>query len=801
MNDDLLHFAVRFLAGRCDGAFRLDGAGYNKADTYFGHKLAELPAEKWTPRQRRYAWVMIRKYKKQLSLVGIEYEAIPVPSVVKGGEKQSDIRVLRLGEDSSIEFHFPFDPDLIRAVRMLPGRKYDPTRKVWSVPPKPQVLEPLMKLASEFDFEFEEGVSERLHYVDNLTPEPERFLSISKDSRWAELDFPYDIALIDRLRQTFPRAKFGQDGARKYWYTWLDEETAATILAFAQQEEFVFLPGAKEFIDGLMEQGKRKAELAVLNIEASRAKDAEFEVPGLGMNLYPFQKAGVKYVIHNAQGRCLLGDEMGLGKTPSALAVLQHLQAFPALIICPNSVKLNWGKEAARWLPHLVKNGWASVSIIDGNEKPIQITVDGRKLLFSTNDLSQPIIVINYDLLSRDLKGVEGRGRGKKVLLRDRALALSQVPFQAIIVDESQRVKSHKAQRTIVVQELAKDKKVRLLLSGTPIVNRPIELLSQLNVLGRLNDLGGFNKFTRRYCKAYMGPFGWDLTGAAHLDELNEKLRATCYVRRRKDEVLKELPPKRRVLVPVDITNRQKYEEVEADAISWYMQRAVEDEEFLASIEHLSLEDQKQARWRRMQDAAYRAQRAEHLTRINALKQVGAQGKLGAIIDWVTDFLENEEKLVLFADHIAIQKTIFQEFPDSAHIFGEDDAITRQANVDKFQTDPKCRLIICSLVAGGEGITLTAATNVVFTEFGWTPAGMEQAESRLHRIGQQGSVTAWWLVAENTIDEDITELIEKKRKVVEEATDGTIREQTMNESVVTEVIDRLIHKGKKEVPQ
>jgi len=150
--------------------------------------------------------------------------------------------------------------------------------------------------------------------------------------------------------------------------------------------------------------------------------------------------------------------------------------------------------------------------------------------------------------------------------------------------------------------------------------------------------------------------------------------------------------------------------------------------------------------------------------------------------------LENGEKLVVFASHIEIQKKIASWY-GSAHVFGEDDGQTRQSNVDRFQSDPECRIIVCSLQAGGLGITLTAASNVVFVEQGWTPSIMEQASDRCHRIGQTDSVTVWYLNAINTIDEEIAELIEKKRKIIDAAIDGQSVEAAT--SILNDLINKL----------
>jgi SNF2 family DNA or RNA helicase len=370
---------------------------------------------------------------------------------------------------------------------------------------------------------------------------------------------------------------------------------------------------------------------------------------------------------------------------------------------------------------------------------------------------------------------------------------LDRRDFKAIVLDEMHYVKNYKAKRTEAIKHLAKRRGIRLGLTGTPVLNRPQELISPLGILGRLDDMGGFWHFARHFCNAYKTSYGWDMSGAAHLEELNQRLRATCFVRRRKSEVLTELPAKQRAIVPVDITNRKEYEAAEADVISYCAGRAMKQEAFLKSLRGQPPEVQARMKREHYEDAAERAEQAEQLVRIEALKQVAAKGKAEAVQEWVESFLESGEKLVLFAHHRDFQRSLCALFPGCARLAGDDDSATRQANVDRFQTDPDCRLIVCSLVAGGVGITLTAASNVAFVEFGWNPAAHDQAEDRTHRIGQRDQVTAWYLAADRTIDTDILDLVEKKRAVVDAATDGQAGGR--DTGILNELVERLTQKG------
>lgn len=550
-------------------------------------------------------------------------------------------------------------------------------------------------------------------------------------TRTAVIKFPGSTPAKDELKRIFA-GSWRFSGSPAYeWHVALTGQTATNLVSFCRRHS---IAGTDE-LEIIAHRAATEREAAVT---ASRPATVDFHVDGLGGTLRPFQLAGVQYAVQHE--RTFIADQMGLGKTVEALATLQATNNYPAVIVCPASLKLNWKREAERWLPG------HSISVING----------GRA------DYSADLVIINYDVLSRHVK------------------ELMRQTFRALIADESHYAKERTSQRSKALKALAtgrlpgKDGRrtpeletapipVRLLLTGTPVLNRPAELIHQLDVLGRLNDLGGWNTFTNRYCDAKRTRFGLDLSGAAHLDELNERLRAHCMVRRLKADVLTELPAKARATVPVQITNRLAYDRAAEDVIEW-LRENVSDA------------------------AAAKATRAEQLVRIEALKNLAAEGKLTAVIEWVESFLESDQKLVLFAHHVDVQKTLLAKFPGASRLLGEDPTEIRQANVDRFQDDPTCRLIVCSLVAGGVGITLTAASNVAFVELGWNPGQMDQAEDRCHRIGQHDAVTAWYLLATGTIDEQIAALIDAKRSVVDAATDGG---NTSGEGILSALVDQL----------
>jgi superfamily II DNA or RNA helicase len=478
----------------------------------------------------------------------------------------------------------------------------------------------------------------------------------------------------------------------------------------------------RELLDELLDEHERAAAMVAL----SYAEDAQLDGLPLGGELHPFQRAGVRYAL--ARRRTFIADEQGLGKTVQALATLEADGAFPAAVICPASMKLTWERESRHWLPH------RSVAVLDGR----------NGLPWSEEAERAEIVVLNYDILDAHSEGLAERG------------------LRALVLDESHYVKNATAQRTkaalALVERLPGDA-LRLALTGTPILNRPDELVSQLRVLGRLGEFGSGARLRRRFRAA-----GSD-------DRLHWNLRARCYVRRTKAQVLPQLPAKRHDTVPVLLSNEQEYRLAERDVITW--------------LQSLPLD------LRTLDAKIAAALRAEQLVRLNNLRQLAATGKLPTALAWISDFLASGEPLVVFAEHIAIQRAVLERFPGAAHIMGADSTRERQRAVDAFQSEDGPQVIVCSMRAASQGITLTRASNVAFLELDWTPARHDQAEDRLHRIGQDSAVTAWYLLAPNTIDATMAELLERKRSLIGAITDGQVRdEERLVDAVVRELRGR-----------
>ena len=494
------------------------------------------------------------------------------------------------------------------------------------------------------------------------------------------------------------------------------------------------------------------------------------------------------------------------GKTIQAIGAAHVLNAFPLAIICPASLKYNWQREMKACLPD--KKVFVVNSRKWGAEEHTCLAKMGAKGAFQMNMFGTPppcrtcqfeeadVIIINYDILA---DGWDMQGQ-KSVKLTPAAEAIRKRKPLMQIADESMYIKSDKAQRTLAAHYLVEGTRYRIALTGTPVLNSPIDLVAQLKWLGRLEEFGGWWKFVNRYAGAVKRRFGWEFKRATHAQELNSRMRASFYVRRLKADVIKELPSKQRVVLDVDIDNRQEYEKAQRDLVGWVREKAHADRKYRESIADLDFEEQERLLHAYANDRAQKAKRAEAVVKLSALKQITAKGKLSAAKEWIDNFLETGNKLVVFATHKEILEKLQEMYPTAARIVAEDSAEVRDNNVQTFQGDPCCKLLIgaqgtsANNSPAGVGHTLTAASHCLCLELGWNNALHDQCEDRLHRIGQKDSVTAYRMLGVDTIDQELDELIENKRQMCQEVADG-LADEIVGEAVVNELLRRIEEKN------
>ena len=484
------------------------------------------------------------------------------------------------------------------------------------------------------------------------------------------------------------------------------------------------------------------------------------EMPG--GTLYDYQVAALERV-EALQGRALIADEMGLGKTPNALAWLYanpHLR--PALILCPATIKLQWARETARWL------GIPSDTI--------QV-MKGIK----ASTLTEDVVICNYDILSKRLSD------------------LHQHQFQAIILDESHYIKEAKTKRSKMAKLLCDQPCVQsvLALTGTPVLNRPKELWHQIYCVNP-SIWPSFYPFAMKFCDPQRVDTSWnketknrnqawDFNGASNLDVLDETLREKLMIRRQKCEVMDELPSLETVTVPFEV-NLTGYRKARKEVHKRLEEKRDELREQREHINRLDENARDEAIAGRAEVNSTKKLYGFLIQEITKLKKEAAMAKLGLAIDWVANFAE-AERLVVFTHHHDLTDALYAGLVDKginvpAPLDGRSSQPYRQRTVDAF-SHGDYEVLICGLKAMGMGVDglQHGASHLAFLEFGWSPADHAQAAARLHRQGQEKPVTAYYLLAADTLDEKIADLLDCK---------GTVTSAVLGEMDTAGIMESII---------
>lgn len=426
---------------------------------------------------------------------------------------------------------------------------------------------------------------------------------------------------------------------------------------------------------------------------------------------YPYQREGILFGLEKR--RLIIGDEPGLGKTLQSIGIADCANAYPCLVICPASLKINWQREFEKFTDK-------KALVLDNSTRttwPYLLQMGMYQ-----------IAIVNYESLRKyfvwDIKA-NGSFR-----LKDVVFCPEINRFRSVIIDESHRVKDPGAQQTIFTKGITTGKPYIVLLSGTPVVNRPHDLVAQLSIMERLKEFGGRGKF--------LADFG---EKDSDLSELSRLLYEKCMIRREKKTVLTDLPDKTRVDLYVDISNREEYEVAEND-----LRRYLEEYTECTDVE------------------IRRKMRMKALVKFMTLRSLSAIGKVKQAVDFIKTHLANDRPLVVFCSYHDIVDALKKQFSKAVTITGRESLVEKQAAVDSFQAGHS-KLAICSIKAAGVGLTLTASSSVAFVEFPWTYADCCQCEDRCHRIGQKENVTCYYLLGERTIDHKLYQIIHDKKSI------------------------------------
>jgi SWI/SNF-related matrix-associated actin-dependent regulator 1 of chromatin subfamily A len=533
-------------------------------------------------------------------------------------------------------------------------------------------------------------------------------------------------------------AGFRWDRTRKQWFT-EEADKAERLVKYADDETKTIIAAASAAIRSALDD--------------SAAADSDLDIPvNPGMSYLGYQRAGINYAAQRPN--TLIGDEMGLGKTIQALGLVNYDESIRrVLVVCPASLKINWAREAEKWL---VRDTAVHILLSGGKSKTLSP---------SFYDAGEDLEIINYDILKKSHD------------------YLHKVEWDLVIYDECHYCKNPKAQRT--KEALGIPAKRRLFLTGTPILNRPIELWPIINTCDPVT-WKSFWYFAKRYCNANQTRYGWDMTGASNLEELQKKLRLSIMVRRKKADVLKELPAKFRQVIELPANGCVRTIKVEQKTWAAKLERikslqsaadlAETDAAYKDAISSLSDE---------MQVA---------FTEMSELRHTTALAKVPAASKFIIDALESSEKVVVFAHHLDVIDNLSIELDAAGakHVIltGRSKMVDRQKAVDAFQDDPSVKVFVGNIKAAGVGLTLTAASHVIFVEEDWTPGNITQAEDRCHRIGQTDSVLVQHLVLDGTLDATMAKTLISKQAIIDRALDNPLPDDDFDLSVLESMLPK-----------
>ena len=482
-----------------------------------------------------------------------------------------------------------------------------------------------------------------------------------------------------------------------------------------------------------------------------------------------FTPAGLELMPH--QGRLvaaaeaghrtfLLADEPGLGKTAQALLAAEAAEAYPLLVVVPNVVKTNWAREAARWTPR------RPATVVQGDGG----TVDGFA----------DIVVLNYEVLDRHLGWLGDFG------------------FRGMVVDEAHFIKNKTSQRSQNVLALsdrirARTKRPLLMaLTGTPLINDIEDFRAIWQFLGWIDESGPVGELADTLEDTGLTPADRGFYAAARQCVIDLGI-----VRRRKLDVAADIPARRIADIPVELDGRagRSIRAAERDLASRLVaqyERALASRPAADGVKGIDYDLVRRVARSELKDATT-AQSGENV--FTMMRHIG-QAKAELAADYAAQLARSAGKVVFFAKHIDVMDAAEEAFTRHglrfSSIRGDQTPKARQANVDAFTDDPGVAVAVCSLTAAGVGLNLQVASNIVLAELSWTNAEQTQAIDRSHRIGQTEPVTAWRIIAAQTIDSRIAELIDSKAGLAARALDGSEEEVTSSADVQLEALAALL---------
>ena len=499
-------------------------------------------------------------------------------------------------------------------------------------------------------------------------------------------------------------------------------------------------------------------------VQASKASDSDIVVPSPpGKEFLPFQRAGIAYAVatNRSTPDTLIADPPGLGKTIQAIGVANLTKPRSILIVCPASLKKNWLKEFRAWDVYGMSAGIVTTVTQDkiGRDGQVVRKANAKGHMIKVKETvdvwpNTDVVIINPELFDRH-----------NYLIKEGV-------WDLMIVDEAHAYINIKAKRSKHIwgggrgRERVKPimAKRRLFLTGTPMTKSPIDLWQFVRAMDPKGLGRNWETFVYRYCAAFEDDFGIDTSGASNHEELSLKLRDSFMVRRRKTEVLPELPPKRReiVLLPDDgLLNKVEREMSQARSLLADYEQMMGIEDPVAVINAFSklMPDTFEGETYESVASKLTDNVKVSFEEFSAYRRALAIAKVPLVIEHVNRLVQADEKVVLFCYHKEVADQFKRAWNNYAFVTGATPSHKRQDEVDRFQEDEDCMVFIGNIAAAGTGFTLTASSIVVFAELSWLPSELWQAEDRIWRIGQDNACLIQHLIIDGSLDARMVDVL------------------------------------------
>ena len=527
-----------------------------------------------------------------------------------------------------------------------------------------------------------------------------------KDSKTAVVVMPYNLTLMAKFKYEVDGRKW--NGVEKWW------EFPAVHLpkafnVFGEQN----IKCDDKVLNILSKLRDRREDLDEIRVK----EDVDFTIKGMKLDLYNYQRVGVSF-IERADGRCLVADAPGLGKTAQAIGFAQH-KNLKTVIVCPLSVVVNWQREIKKFT---------------GKESTVW---DSKSY---TGKLNAQFHICHYDAVGK--------------VVND----LRKQEFDLLVCDEATYLKNRQTIRAKSILGSYKERrkypgiktKYCLFLTGTPVMSRPIEAFALLNFLDK-ERFSNFFHFTQRYG-------GWKGEAPRNLQDLHDRTK-DLVIRRKKEQILTELPAKQRNDLYVELTKdeQKQYKEMLREVFGrWKVEKPT----------------------------------IGHMPKIQGFL---IEKKIPRLIEMIDEFLDNDKPILIFSNYLAPLKFLQEQYGEkSAILTGEMNSKERQKSIDRL-TNGEAKVGLFSLMAAGMGIDglQKQIDTVVFLSLDWVPANHEQAEDRTHRIGQTSQVQVYYMLCADTIDEYMRDILKEKQKVADLVVDGALVTPERSKSYFKEFVSKI----------